>query len=33
MHAELHDRNTDLAVGPVPEPIIGESLTLEISFR
>src|SRR5258707_10857611 len=33
MQAELRDRNTDLAVRPVPEPITDESLTLEISFR
>jgi hypothetical protein len=31
--AELRDRNTDLAVGPAPEPVTDENLTLEISFR
>jgi len=33
MHAELHDRNADLAIGSAPEPITDENLTLEISFR
>ena len=32
MQRELHDRNIDVAIGPVQEPITDENLTLEILF-